>query len=241
MRAASLLLPCTPANSTQMGIDLRSRVRDTLCREAWWSGGGRRGGPGGGPLARKQRRSHANGSAVVASGRVAEDRLTLKDAAEQAGASPGTLRRWAETGLIPEVGGSGDWTAAAVAHARIVARLRERGHSLDEIRKASSEGRLAFALIEDLLPPSDGAYTIDEASAETGLEPALIERVFATMGFNAAAIDRIGEDDLQLLRYIAAVLSAGFPLVALLQLVRVYGQALAQIADAEVRLFHLYV
>ena len=37
------------------------------------------------------------------------------------------------------------------------------------------------------------------------------------------------------------MLAAGFPLVAFLQLVRVYGQALAQIADAEVRLFHLYV
>ena len=33
----------------------------------------------------------------------------------------------------------------------------------------------------------------------------------------------------------------GFPLVALVQLLRVYGQALAQVADAEVRLFHLYV
>jgi adenylate cyclase len=31
------------------------------------------------------------------------------------------------------------------------------------------------------------------------------------------------------------------PLVAMLQLVRVYGQAMAQVADAEVRLFHLYV
>jgi adenylate cyclase len=39
----------------------------------------------------------------------------------------------------------------------------------------------------------------------------------------------------------AAVLSAGFPLVAFLQLVRVYGQALARIADAEVKLFHLFV
>jgi adenylate cyclase len=37
------------------------------------------------------------------------------------------------------------------------------------------------------------------------------------------------------------VLGAGFPLVAFLQLCRVYGQALAQIAEAEVRLFHLYV
>ena len=39
----------------------------------------------------------------------------------------------------------------------------------------------------------------------------------------------------------SAVLGAGFPLVAFLQLCRVYGQALAQIAEAEVRLFHLYV
>jgi adenylate cyclase len=37
------------------------------------------------------------------------------------------------------------------------------------------------------------------------------------------------------------VLAAGLPLVAFLQLVRVYGQAMSQIADAEVRLFHLYV
>ena len=39
----------------------------------------------------------------------------------------------------------------------------------------------------------------------------------------------------------SAVLGAGLPLVATLQMVRVYGQAAAQVADAEVRLFHLYV
>ena len=44
-----------------------------------------------------------------------------------------------------------------------------------------------------------------------------------------------------MLRYAAAVLDAGFPLAAFLQLVRVYGQVMAQIADAEVRLMHLYV
>jgi adenylate cyclase len=37
------------------------------------------------------------------------------------------------------------------------------------------------------------------------------------------------------------MLRAGLPSVAFLQLARVYGQALAQIADAEVRLIHLYV
>ena len=49
------------------------------------------------------------------------------------------------------------------------------------------------------------------------------------------------DDDAQAVQYVASVLAAGFPLVAFLQLCRVYGQALAQIADAEVRLFHLYV
>src|SRR5204862_265242 len=84
-------------------------------------------------------------------------------------------------------------------------------------------------------------HSLEEAAAETGLEPALIERLFLSMGFNADALEQISDDDLELLRHVAAVLAAGFPLVALLQLVRVYGQALAQMADAEVRLFHLYV
>ena len=45
----------------------------------------------------------------------------------------------------------------------------------------------------------------------------------------------------EMLRYAAAMLDAGLPLAAFLQLLRVYGQAIAQIADAEVRLIHLYV
>jgi adenylate cyclase len=43
------------------------------------------------------------------------------------------------------------------------------------------------------------------------------------------------------MRHCARVLAAGFPLVAFLQLVRVYAQSLRRVADAEVRLFHLYV
>ena len=58
---------------------------------------------------------------------------------------------------------------------------------------------------------------------------------------NQIQADSLSAEDVQLLRYVAAVLSAGLPLVAMLQLVRVYSQAMAQVADAEVRLFHLYV
>ncbi|HEV2062503.1 MAG TPA: adenylate/guanylate cyclase domain-containing protein [Solirubrobacteraceae bacterium] len=167
------------------------------------------------------------------------DELTLAEVARRAGVTSSTLRRWAEGGVIP--GYDGTWSPAAAAHARIVARLRERGHSLRAIREASDTGRLAFAYTEDLFPREAGPYSLDDAVRESGLEPALIERIYAAAGFSAAQLERLNDDDLQLLRYIAAVLAAGFPLVAFLQLVRVYGQALAQIADAEVRLFHLYV
>jgi adenylate cyclase len=125
----------------------------------------------------------------------------------------------------------------------MVARLRERGHSLQDIRRATEEGRLAFGYVEELFPgPGEESFTLQQAAEETGLEPRLIERIIATLGGPAAQAKRtISADDVQLLRHVAAVLSAGLPLVAMLQLVRVYGQAMAQVADAEVRLFHLYV
>ena len=165
--------------------------------------------------------------------------VTLKRAAQRAGVSPGTLSRWTRQGVIPQY--DGEWTPAAVGHARVVARLRERGHSLRDIREATSDGRLAFGYIEELFPHSRSVFTVRQAARETGLEPALVERIVTALGWSTAQAGSLSEDEIQVLRYVAAVLDAGLPLVAMLQLVRVYGQAMAQVADAEVRLFHLYV
>jgi adenylate cyclase len=174
--------------------------------------------------------------------RVSDDgTLTLKEAAEEVGVKPDTLRRWARTGVIPGVDGNNGFPRAAVATAKIVARLRDRGHSLQEIRKASQEGRLAYGFLEDLFASTTPSHTIGELAEETGLEEALIERIWQSIGFPRSELENLTEEDLQAVRYIAAVIESGFPLVAFLQLVRVYGQAMSRIADAEVRLFHLYV
>jgi adenylate cyclase len=165
--------------------------------------------------------------------------VTLQEAAKRVGVSAATLRRWERAGVIPYY--DGEWTSSAVGHARVVARMRSRGHSLAEIKRATEEGRLAFGFLEDLFPSDQQRLTIEQAARDSGLETGLVKRLVNNLGVSPEHSATISDDEVQLLRYVAAVLDTGFPLIALLQLVRVYGQAMARVADAEVRLFHLYV
>lgn len=119
--------------------------------------------------------------------------------------------------------------------------MRERGHSLEDLKRAGREGRLAFGFTEDLLPRPEERTTVAEVARETGLEPELIERILVILGTPLEGERLLSPEDVQALRHCARVLAAGFPLVAFLQLVRVYAQSIRRIADAEVRLFHLYV
>src|SRR5438128_1192723 len=118
--------------------------------------------------------------------------LTLTEAAREAGVRPQTLKRWAETGVIPEHDGHRDgWTPAAVAHARIVSRLRERGHSLQQIRQAGADGRLAYAFLEELFPDTGERYSLSDAASETGLAEALLERMWLSVGFPRSDLESI--------------------------------------------------
>jgi adenylate cyclase len=170
---------------------------------------------------------------------MADARISLAEASRRSGVSTSTLKRWAEEKVVPVR--RGRWTAAAAAQARVVARMRERGHTLEELRKAGGEGRLSFGLVEELFPPVAEQRTVEEVAGETGLEPQLIERILVILGTPLERERVLGPDDVTALRHCARVLAAGFPLVAFLQLVRVYVQSMRRIADAEVRLFHLYV
>ncbi len=169
---------------------------------------------------------------------MADQRISLSEAARRSGVPASTLKRWAEEKIVPVR--KGRWTAAAAAQARVVARMRERGYSLEDLKSAGREGRLAFGFTEELFSDSQETYTVEEAAAETGLEPDLLERILVILGTPKGQRD-LSPEDVAALRHCARVLAAGFPLVAFLQLVRVYAQSMRRIADAEVRLFHLYV
>ena len=169
----------------------------------------------------------------------ADERISLSEASRRSGVSASTLKRWAAEKVVPVR--RGRWTAGAAAQARVVARMRERGHSLEELKRAGREGRLAFGFVEELLLSPEEQVTVEQVAAETGLEPELIERILVILGTPLDRERLLSPDDVKALRHCARVLAAGFPLVAFLQLVRVYVQSMRRIADAEVRLFHLYV
>jgi len=170
---------------------------------------------------------------------MADERISLGEAARRSGVPASTLKRWAEEKIVPVR--RGRWTATAAAQARVVARMRDRGYSLEDLRDAGREGRLAFGFPAELFSEDEGSIPVAEAAAETGLEPELIDRILAILGTPTGRRDRLTPDDAAALRHCARVLAAGFPLVAFLQLVRVYVQSMRRIADAEVRLFHIYV
>lgn len=165
--------------------------------------------------------------------------LKLAQVAATVGVTPATIRRWVAKGLVP--GFDGHWSPSSLAYVRVVARLRARGHSLERIKQASDDGQLAIGPIENLLSSSGARHTLRQASRATGLSSELIRQVYSTMGLGPVPPEGLSDEDLEMMRYAAAVLAAGFPLPAYLQLLRVYGQVMAQIADAEVRLMHLYV
>src|SRR3954469_21080815 len=99
--------------------------------------------------------------------------VTAADVARRLDVAPATLRRWVRSGLVPLANGT--WTDAAIAQARIVARLRERGHTVAEIRAAADSGRLAYGYLEQLFTGGGGRHSLRDVAERTGLEPALIQ------------------------------------------------------------------
>jgi adenylate cyclase len=172
-------------------------------------------------------------------GEPAEAELTVAEIAGGAGVSVGTVRRWVTEGLVP--GFEGRWTESVRAWVRVIARLRERGHSLEAIRGAIEEGRIVSGPIETLLRATPGRHSVAQAARATGLDRQTVRELMSLMGAIDRGADTLTDQDVELLSYAATVLEAGFPRSALMQLMRVYSQKIAQIADAEVRLIHLYV
>src|SRR5689334_21658513 len=133
--------------------------------------------------------------------------------------------------------------AVELERVRLIQFLVRHGIAAERIA-AACRGELAtsFAMYLGSLFPSGDADASEppEGAARAGVSLEVVER-FAQAGGLSHAADYLTPEDIEMLRLWPAGPDAGMPEEATLQLLRVFRDALARVAEAEIRLFHFYV
>lgn len=165
--------------------------------------------------------------------------MTLDELADAAGVPVARLREWEALGLIGD--GNGAFGPGALARVRLIDHATQRGITAEVISAASEEQGDVLSRYLDPVSDFGGGRgrTVDEAAMELGLDAAFVRRIMIAAGF--ADQRHVYDDDLDMLRTLVVAAKAGLPTDVLLQFVRVFNDSLTRVAEAESRLFHLYV
>ena len=118
------------------------------------------------------------------------------------------------------------------ARLELLRQLEQEGCSLDELKRAVEEGRLALLPVERVLTGKGPRYTSVEIAEKSGVEKDFLDRLWRAMGLAVADPDdpAYGEYDLEGARRIKTYREAGMPDEALLEISRVMGQGMASLA-----------
>ena len=120
---------------------------------------------------------------------------------------------------------------ARQARLELLRSLAEAGFSLEELRQATAEGRLAMLPVERVLA-EEPRYTQRDLSELTGLELDVLAEARRAVGAPAVDPDErvLTEDDLELAQGAAALLQAGLSREQFLDLTRLMSRAMANVA-----------
>ncbi len=134
--------------------------------------------------------------------------------------------------------GAGDERARA-ARLELLRELEEEGFSLEELRRATQENRLALLPVERVLAPQDTRYTQLDLAEMTGLDLDFLAEARRAIGAPAIRPDErvLGEEDVELARNAAALLAVGISREDFLDLSRVMSQAMGTVAAAFMSVF----
>ncbi len=128
---------------------------------------------------------------------------------------------------------------ARAARLDLLRTLEQDGFPLEELRRATLEGRLALLPLERVLAAEQPRYTQEEVAEQTGLDPDFLAEARRAVG--APAIERdvrlLTEDDLELAQGAAALLAAGIDREQFLDLTRLMSQAMSNVAAGFMSIF----
>jgi len=121
---------------------------------------------------------------------------------------------------------------ARAARVDLLRALEQDGAPLDELRRATAEGRLALLPVERVLAAEEPRYTRSEVAELTGLDADFLAEARRAVGGTATGPDErvLTEDDLLLAQNAAALLAAGLEPEQFLDLTRLMSQAAGTVA-----------
>jgi adenylate cyclase len=123
---------------------------------------------------------------------------------------------------------------AREARLELLKELADDGASLEDLRQAVSEDRLALLPVERVLEGEGRHYTATEVAERAGVDESLLRRNWLALGLPDPGPDDAAftDDDVEASKRIAALREAGLPDEGILEVSRVIGLALAQVAAA---------
>ncbi len=126
---------------------------------------------------------------------------------------------------------------ARAAREKLLDELHDDGVELEELRTAVAEDRLALLPVERLLSGGDERLTMDEAAERAGVDPDFLARDWRALGMASAGDDaRIyTERDVEAAKRVGALLEGGIPEEAVLEIARLLGMSMSQLAAANRR------
>jgi adenylate cyclase len=146
------------------------------------------------------------------------------------------MRHLVELGLLGAAGDTG-YTDADVRRVQIVRTLAQSGMPIEQVARLVAGGTLSLDLLDNAISRVFAAQsdtTFAELSARTGIavETLLGLRV-ATGGVAAVPSDLVREDELRIVPLVEFQVEMGFQPQAIERALRVYGESLRRIAEAE--------
>jgi adenylate cyclase len=161
---------------------------------------------------------------------------TRQEVAQRAGVDPDYLDRLVELGILTPAAGDA-FSPGDALRARWLQSLERAGVPLDGMVAAVRDGALSFSFLDvgayDRFAGLSGS-TFQELSAQTGIPLELLMVVREAFGFaEPRPEDHVHHNELSVVPLIQLQLSKGFRPVVIEQWLRVYGDSLRRIAEAE--------
>jgi adenylate cyclase len=125
------------------------------------------------------------------------------------------------------------------ARLELLRSLEQEGFSLEELREAAAQDRLALLPMERVLAGEGKLYTREELAEETGLDQAFLDEAARALGVPVRELGEraITEEELELSRSAKALLEAGLSPESFLELTAVMSRSMQSIAGALTAVF----